>query len=83
MTASYQTNALDVSYNGWTNYQTFNVALWINNDESLYHLALECDDYQDFLDCVGSDATTGDGVKYADPKVNVIELNELIEELKD
>ncbi len=24
-------------YNGWTNYQTWNVALWFGNDEGLYN----------------------------------------------
>jgi hypothetical protein len=24
-------------YNGWTNYETWNVALWVDNDESVYH----------------------------------------------
>lgn len=75
MTASYQTNYLDTSYNGWCNFETFNVALWINNDQGLYNLAAECGDYQTFCDCLGSDAETGDGVKYADPKVNVVQLN--------
>jgi hypothetical protein len=75
MTTSYQSNALDISYNGWENYETWNVALWINNTENLYHLAAECGDYQTFCDYLGSDAETGDGVKYADPKVNVIQLN--------
>ena len=74
MTASYQTNYLDTSYNGWCNFETFNVALWINNTENLYHLAMEAGDYETFLELVGN-ATTGDGVKFNDSRVNVIQLN--------
>lgn len=29
----------DDSYNGWKNYETWNVALWIENDEGLYSIA--------------------------------------------
>ena len=75
MTVTYQSNILSTEYNGWENYETWNVALWINNDEGLYHLAMECGDYQSFLDYVGPNATTGDGVKFNDPKVNVIQIN--------
>jgi len=28
-------------YNGWTNYETWNVALWAANDEGLYNMARE------------------------------------------
>lgn len=75
MTATFQRNALDISYNGWENYQTWNVALWINNTKGLYNLAMEAGDYETFLDYIGSDAKTGDGVKFNDPKVNVIQIN--------
>ena len=74
-TATYQLNALDISYNGWNNYETWNVALWINNEEGLYHLAQECDCYEEFLTYLGEDAQTKDGVKYNDPKVNVVQIN--------
>ena len=75
MTTTYQTNIADQEYNGWTNYETWNVALWIQNDEGLYNIARQCSDYQTFVKEVGVGYSTPDGVKYADPKVNVIELN--------
>ena len=75
MSTSYQSNALDISYNGWENYETWNVALCINNTESLYHLAQECGSYEDFVATLHEDAETRDGVRFDDPKVNVVQLN--------
>ena len=76
MTTTYQRNALDVSYNGWENYETWNVALWINNDEGLYNIASEAGSYEDFVDYVRDFMVeTPDGVRFDDPKVNVIQLN--------
>ena len=77
MTVTYQRNILSTEYNGWENYETWNVALWINNDEGLYHLAMEVGNYVDFIDLLNDQGivSTPDGVKYNDPAVNVIQLN--------
>jgi len=81
MTTTFQTNLTDTTYNGWTNYETWNVALWIGNDEGFYHLAQEAGDYQTFKDALEGCITeetfqTPDGVYWNDPKVNTIEINE-------
>ncbi len=73
--ATYQLNALDISYNGWNNYETWNIALWINNSEGLYHLAQECACYEEFVKFLDEDAQTPYGVKFNSPKVNVVQLN--------
>jgi hypothetical protein len=76
MTNTFQRNALAVSYNGWENYETWNVALWINNDEGLYNIAMECGSYQDFVEYISEFMTqTPDGVRYDDPAVNAIQIN--------
>ena len=85
MTATFQTNILETGYNGWANYETWNVALWMQNDEGLYHLAQEAGDYQTFVDCLEAvsfnDQSTPDGVAFNDPKVNQIEINEMLKDL--
>ena len=87
MTTTYQTNIDDQTYNGWTNYETWNVSLWIQNDEGYYDIALQCDDYQDFVDALEAvslhEGSTPDGVKWSSAKINTLELDEMIQELKD
>jgi hypothetical protein len=79
MTVTYQSNVLDQTYNGWENYETWNVALWIQNDEGLYNLAEVAGNYEDFVDaleaCSFNSLKTPDGVSFKDPKVNVIQIN--------
>lgn len=83
MTNTFQTNIADKGYNGWSNYETWNVALWIQNDESLYDFAKDCTSYDDLIaglyDCGSKE--TPDGVKWNSTKVNHIEINEMLEDL--
>ena len=67
------------SYNGWTDWTTWNVALWIRNDQTFYSIATECKNYADFLYemqyMIGSFATP-DGADWGE--ANIDELNEVI-----
>jgi hypothetical protein len=65
------------TYNGYTNYETWNVALWIDNDQWNNATALQCKDYNEFVNSVETTAT-GDNIKWTNPLVNVEEINELI-----
>ena len=38
------------TYNGWKNYETWNVALWIGNNEGLYEIAKGAGTYARFID---------------------------------
>jgi hypothetical protein len=71
------------NYNGWSNYQTWNVALWIQNEFSFYAVALACGSYREFLYSIAEDSVglaTPDGVSWFDPVLNFAELDAMIEE---
>ena len=68
------------NYNGYANHATWNVALWIQNDEGLYSLAKETADYATFRDSmreVGS-LETPDRVSYNDSALDTDALDEVI-----
>ena len=71
-------------YNGWNDWTTWNVALWINNDPCYYNIAKDCKDYMDFLfemqNMIGSFATP-DGADWGE--ANIEEMNELVKEISD
>ena len=80
--STFQTTIEDTTYNGWENYETWNVSLWIQNDEGLYNLARRSYSYQDFVRRNFEEgATTLDGVKWDDVNLNLVELDEMMEEL--
>jgi len=65
-------------YNGWANRDTWNIALWINNNEDWYALSRDAVDFADFRRLMFPIADTPDGAKFADGCV--AELDEVIQE---
>ena len=68
---------------GWANYETWNVALWIQNTEEIYKLAKQFDNYKDFIN-LGIKylnlSKTGDDVSFTDKLLNIEELDNMIKE---
>ena len=72
------------TYNGWTDWTTWNCALWINNEQSIYNVAAVCDTYSDFLwemQAMCGFYSTPDGADYGE--ANYDEMNLLIQEIQE
>jgi hypothetical protein len=74
-------------YNGWTNYETWNVALWLQNDYPLYcitrgfkrHASPFLSLRQELAESLGY-RTTKDGASLWDPTLDVASLDAMIRE---
>ena len=68
-----------MSYNGWTNWETWNVHMWIGNDETFNRLMTQGakNDWEIFkaLAMQFGITKTPDGVSFEDPKVNQGEIS--------
>ena len=72
---------METTYNGWANWETWNVALWLQNDETLYKLARRYDSYSRLLRHLenGWGECTPDGARWIDADTD--ELDEMLTEL--
>ena len=72
-----------MSYNGWKNRATWNVALWIQNDEGLYNFAKQCGTYENFVEQMREVGytETPDKVAYNDSALDLPRLEELFTDL--
>ena len=75
----------DDTYNGYANWETWNVVLWIENDEFLYSIARKCRDYHHFIHVLlGMNIDdeehniymqTPDNLKWSDLEINHAEVD--------
>ena len=69
----------NTTFNGWKNWATWNVALWLGNDEELYRLSRRFVHYKDLADYLKMEfdtTQTPDGASYSDPDLDTYALDE-------
>lgn len=78
-----------MTYNGWKNRETWNVALWINNDEPLYRAAVEYvrqvarPTWRGLIAYLGlEERRTPDGIAWDGTRLDYATLDEMLEEMK-
>ena len=85
MTSATFTVPQDDTYNGWYNYETWNVALWMGNDEIMYRHARAnrnlgyrgwAKRWQDEF----GEFETPDGVAFMDRNIDADELDAMLED---
>lgn len=73
------------SYLGWSNWETWNVALWLQNDEGLYDLARQYRHrgYENLAVTLNACGIyeTPDGASFTDSELSIDELDAMLEDI--
>ena len=70
---------MTTTYNGHKNYETWNVTLWMMNDEDNYDLVIASKSYSQFMNAKSYESTaTPDGVDWNDKGLDYDALDELV-----
>ena len=71
------------TYNGWANWETWNVALWLQNDFALYSVARRYDSYDRLIPRLESEfgQMTPDGARWMDGTIDTAALDEMLADL--
>ena len=69
--------------NGYNSFETWNVSLWMFNEEPYYRLAQRSKDYATWVSRMGyiyGMEATPDGVRFDSPEIDIPTLDEEVEE---
>jgi hypothetical protein len=70
-------------YNGWANWETWNVALWLQNNYPHYKIARQYDSYDRLIPRLENvfGHMTPDGARWMDPTIDTAALDEMLQDL--
>jgi hypothetical protein len=73
----------ETKFNGWANWATWNVALWLQNNERMYNVARQHNSYDALIPYIENlfGQMTPDGARWMDATIDTVALDEMLIDL--